>query len=85
MILSQNGGIHVYPLEGTYLCWVDLRECVSPDKIHHVVQDIAGIAVDYGEWFGDGGLGFIRVNLATTPDRVKDVANRLLNAVGGVV
>ena len=81
MILSQNGQIHVYPLEGTYLCWVDLRECVSPDNIHHVVQDVAGIAVDYGEWFGDGGLGFIRVNLATTPDRVKDVANRLLNAL----
>ena len=81
MILSQNAGIHVYPLEGTYLCWVDLRDCVTTDDIHHIVQDIAGIAVDYGEWFGDNGMGFIRINLATTPERVNDVANRLLKAI----
>ncbi|MBO4350744.1 MAG: pyridoxal phosphate-dependent aminotransferase [Proteobacteria bacterium] len=81
MILSQNEKVHVYPLEGTYLCWVDLRECVPNDQIHHVVQDLAGIAVDYGEWFGDNGMGFIRINLATTPNRVSDVANRLLNAI----
>ena len=80
-ILSQNDLIHVYPLEGTYLCWVDLRDCVPMDDIHNVVQDIAGIAVDYGEWFGDCGKGFIRINLATIPERVQDVGNRLLNAV----
>ena len=81
MILSQDGRIHIYPLEGTYLCWVDLRECVAQDDIHHIVQDIAGIAVDYGEWFGDNGKGFIRINLATTPERIQTVANHLLNAI----
>ena len=81
MILSQDGRIHVYPLEGTYLCWVDLRECVFPDDVHRVVQDIAGVAVDFGEWFGECSKGFIRINLATIPERVQDVGKRLLNAI----
>jgi cystathionine beta-lyase len=51
------------------------------DDVHRVVQDIAGVAVDFGEWFGECSKGFIRINLATIPERVQDVGNRLLNAV----
>ena len=36
----------VAPLEGTYLLWVDLRPYVAPDRIHAVVQDACGLAVD---------------------------------------
>lgn len=64
--------IMVTPLEGTYLCWLDLRRCVRPTEIHELIQKRCRLAVDYGEWFGGEQFqGFIRMNLATSLENVK--------------
>lgn len=36
------------------------------------------LAVDYGEWFGVGYEGFIRMNLATDPVFVKQAAETII-------
>ena len=75
-------GAVVSPLEGTYLMWVDLRKCLDPEKTHFIVQDVCGLAVDYGEWFGgDDYRGFIRLNLATSLDNVMLAVSRLVAAL----
>lgn len=72
----------VAPLEGTYLLWVDLRPYVAPDRVHAVVQDACGLAVDYGEWFGgEDYRGYIRLNLATSLDNVMLALDRLIAAL----
>ena len=72
----------ISPLEGTYLMWIDLRKCLDPEQTKTIVQDICGLAVDYGDWFGgDAWKGFIRINLATSLDNVMLATSRLLAAL----
>lgn len=71
------------PLEGTYLAWLDLSNYVGKieeKEMKEYVQTKAKIAVDYGNWFGDGGKGFIRLNLATSPELVKKAVDGLVKA-----
>lgn len=70
--------IIVTPLEGTYLCWVDLASYVDPEEMEEVIQKKCGLAVDYGHWFGGGKFGTcIRINLATSMDNVKIAVDAL--------
>lgn len=65
-------GAVVSPLEGTYLCWIDLRACIDPEKTKELIQKRCRLAVDFGEWFGgDQFKGFIRMNLATSLKNVQ--------------
>ena len=68
----------VCAMEGTYLPMVDLRAYVNPDKTQELVQKKCGLAVDYGEWFGENYKGFIRMNLATDPEFVKEATRRVV-------
>lgn len=69
----------VTPLEGTYLCWVDLGAYVSADKIKDVIQKKCGLAVDFGDWFGGERFGtHIRINLATSKENVKKGVEALI-------
>lgn len=71
------------PLEGTYLAWLDLSAYtgkVKEEGMKSFVQEKARLAVDYGDWFGYGGEGFIRLNLATTPEYVKKAVDGLVRA-----
>lgn len=71
------------PLEGTYLAWLDLSAYtgkVKEEGMKSFVQEKARLAVDYGDWFGNGGEGFIRLNLATTPEYVKKAVDGLVRA-----
>lgn len=71
------------PLEGTYLAWLDLRGYLGTDvkKVKQIVQEKAKLAIDFGEWFGEEGRGFIRINLGTTPAIVKQAISQLIEAI----
>lgn len=71
------------PLEGTYLAWLDLSAYLGKageEGMKELVQNKARLAVDYGEWFGAGGKGFIRLNLAARPEWVEKAADGLVRA-----
>ena len=73
--------IIISPLEGTYLMWIDLSAVVDPAKLEIFVKNKAGLAVDFGTWFGASGAGHIRVNLATTPENIERAVTALLKAL----
>lgn len=51
--------------EGTYMAWVDFRGTgMTAEEIERFIIQKAHIAVDMGSWFGQGGEGFLRFNLA---------------------
>ncbi len=79
--LAEFPQLIVSDLEGTYLLWIDLRAIIPKDKVKDIVQEKAKLAVDYGEWFSEDYLGFIRLNLATTPDRITLALEQLTNAI----
>lgn len=82
-------GIHIDPLESTYMIWVDLSAYVKPEQVVPVVQDQAKLAVDFGFWFWPkdqvpAGDAHIRINIATSRENVVLAANRLIDAIRGL-
>ena len=68
----------VYPMEGTYLAWIDLGAYIKKEDMKEIVQNKAKIAVDFGDWFGgEEYASFIRLNLATRLENVEETVNRL--------
>lgn len=73
--------IEVANLEGTYLLWLDLRGYVEKSQVKEIVQDQAKLAIDFGEWFSPNSKGFIRLNLATTPENIHQAVKQLIAAI----
>ncbi len=73
--------IIVYPLEGTYLQWLD----VSGLGLTHVemkkLLEGAGIYLDNGELFGLAGRGYQRINLACSEETIKAMLARFKKAM----
>ncbi len=62
--------------EATYLSWLDVSDVSSPDPVQAALEH--GVRVDsQGLGYGAGSADRIRVNLATSPDRVAQIARRL--------
>lgn len=74
--------VKVSPLEGTYLCWLDMRDLrLSDDVIKEKLQRDAGLWLDEGRKFGRGGEGFQRLNLACPRSILSDAVERLARAL----
>jgi cystathionine beta-lyase len=79
--LEQVPGIRVFPLQGTYLAWVDFRNTgVRPERLKETMLGKAGVWLNAGETFGRGGGGFQRMNLATSRSRVLEACGRIKTA-----
>ena len=77
-LLKHAPNLVIAPLEGTYLVWIDLRAYINPKKTKEFIQDQCGVAIDYGEWFGTQGYGFIRINLATDTKIIERVVANMI-------
>lgn len=70
--------IGVADLQGSYLLWLDLRGWISEDQVKEYIQEKAGLAIDFGEWFSPETKGFIRINLGTHPATIDLAIDRLI-------
>ena len=68
----------VSPLEGTYLQWVDLGAYVTPETIKSSMEELCGLALDYGTQFGGDAPCHLRINLGTSREIIEAAAERLL-------
>ena len=67
--------------EGTYMVWVDFRGTgMTTEEIERFIIHDAHIAVDLGTWFGAGGAGFLRFNLACPRMLVERAMEQLTQA-----
>ncbi len=78
---SELPGTKVFNLEGTYLVWVDLR-CfgLTAKKQIELLEKEAGVALDHGDWFGENGAGFERINIACPKAILKKAVQAMINA-----
>jgi putative C-S lyase len=73
--------VTVFPLEGTYLQWLDFRALgLEPKALEEFMVNEAEWFVDEGYIFGEGGAGFERVNLACPASVLSEAFDRLLRA-----
>ncbi|KRM07145.1 aminotransferase [Liquorilactobacillus ghanensis DSM 18630] len=80
-LAAENPAIEIFELEGTYLAWIDLSQVIPPTDLERVMKNDAKLAVDFGKWFGQGGDGFVRINLATTPANIELAVKRLKSVI----
>lgn len=73
-----QAGAKVYPNEGTYLMFVDLRKFgKSCDELNDLLLNQAKVRLNKGTDFGKAGEGFMRLNLATTPALMQEGLRRI--------
>ena len=63
------------PLEATYLAWLDLRAYGHEDPA--AVALAGGVRVSPGHDFQPGLAGHVRLNIATSPQRLTEIVRRL--------
>ena len=72
----------VFPLEGTYLAWIDCRRLRLDDgALKDFFTKKAGIWLDEGTKFGSGGSGFMRLNIACPRSLLEEALSRLEKAM----
>lgn len=64
--------------EATYMVWVDFRGTgMSTEEIEAFIAQKAHIGTDMGSWFGPGGEGYLRFNLACPRKLLEKALNQL--------
>ena len=62
----------------TYLLWIDVSSLnIKSDLFVDELRKQTGLILSPGKQFGDGGEYFLRMNIATSLEKVKDAMNRL--------
>ncbi len=73
--------VKVFPLEGTYLMWLDMRKTnYSIEELEKRMKENF-LYFDEGYIFGEGGKGFERWNIACPTKYIEDALPRLKNAL----
>lgn len=71
----------IYP-DGTYVPLLDCRSLnMSGPDLEKLFVEKGKVALDGGHWFGSGGTGFARINIATPRSLLKDGLERIEKAV----
>ncbi|WP_409292545.1 MalY/PatB family protein [Peribacillus sp. SCS-37] len=75
----------VSPLEGTYLVWVDCRSLgLDAKELEQHMKKEGKVAFNHGYIFGEGGEGFLRINIACPRSIVEEGMKRLERAVNAL-
>ena len=74
--------ISVFPLEGTYLAWLDFRKLrLSDEEMKNFLIHKAKVWLDEGTKFGGGGKGFQRMNIGCPRKLLEEGLTRIANAL----
>ncbi|WP_035875455.1 MalY/PatB family protein [Cryobacterium sp. MLB-32] len=70
--------------QASYLAWLDLRHLGLGESPYRRILDEGRVALNDGECFGLGGRGFARLNLACSPDTLREAVARITALVARV-
>jgi len=78
----ENSKIKLITPEGTYQVWLDFRNVFKDtnEMFSHLTEK-SGIGLNAGHWFGREGALFMRMNIATSNERVIDSVKKIKRAV----
>ncbi len=65
------------PPESTYLAWIDCGDLGLGDDPAEVFLERGRVALSSGVRFGEGGAGYVRLNLATSPAILAEAVARM--------
>ena len=71
--------VRMRPLEATYLAWLD-ASAYGHDDAAAVALERGRVMVSPGHSYAPGSVGHVRLNLATSPERLAEIVERLAKA-----
>jgi len=81
-LLSEHlPAVRYRPAQATYLAWLDCRKLELGDDPAAVFLEHGRVALNPGANFGPGGAGFVRMNLATSPEILTEAVRRMASSV----
>jgi len=82
-VKNEMPGFELTRSQGTYLLWLDAR-CLnlSDEDIVKVFVEKAGICPNRGDFFGENGKGFLRINIATPHANIRRAMEGMAKAFG---
>jgi cystathionine beta-lyase len=82
---TQIPRISVFPLEGTYLAWLDFRKLdLSDQDLKKFLIHKAKVWLDEGTKFGGGGEGFQRMNIGCPRKLLEEGLERIACAISAL-
>jgi cystathionine beta-lyase len=76
LVATHLPGARYQSLESTYLAWVDCRELGLGNDPAATFLEKGRVAFSSGPVFGQGGAGFVRINIATSPEILTEALTR---------
>jgi len=76
--------VTIFPLEGTYLAWLDGRVFLRDDLKLKDLLLRHGVWFDEGSKFGPGGKGFLRMNIACPRTQLHEALERMAAAFSSI-
>ncbi len=78
----ETSKIELINPEGTYQVWLDFRKVYKDSKeMFNQLTENSGIGLNAGHWFGREGALFMRMNIATSNEKVTDAIKKIKKAV----
>ncbi|WP_420117059.1 MalY/PatB family protein [Micromonospora sp.] len=81
LLAEHLPAVRYRPGQATYLAWLDCRGLGLGDDPAAVFLDRGRVALNSGLAFGTGGVGHVRLNLATSPELLTEAVRRMATAV----
>ncbi|MFF1303619.1 MalY/PatB family protein [Streptomyces sp. NPDC058307] len=82
LLAESLPAVRYEPAEATFLAWLDCRALDLGDDPAAVFLERGRVALNSGVPFGTGGAGFVRLNLATSPELITEAVRRMAAALG---
>ncbi|MFO8037228.1 MAG: PatB family C-S lyase [Anaerolineales bacterium] len=69
-------GVSMTDPEGTYLAWLDCRDTGLEDPYQFFLEE-SKVALNPGDWFGEDGKGYVRLNFGCPREILKEALTRM--------
>ncbi|PKH41786.1 cystathione beta-lyase [Nocardioides alpinus] len=79
LLAAHLPDVRMRPLEATYLAWLD-ASAHGHDDAAAVALERGGVMLSAGHSYAPGSTGQVRLNIATSPDRLTEIVERLAKA-----
>lgn len=76
LVAEQLPGVTFRMPEATYFAWLGFGDLLGKDPSEPILEK-ARVALNPGPWFGTGGDGHARLNLATSPEIITEAVTRI--------
>lgn len=81
LVTEHLPGVRFVPPEGTFLGWLDCRELAIAEPLDEFFRSRAGVSLTDGPACGRVGSGHVRLNFATPRPILRDMVQRMGEAV----